>query len=147
MKRSITLMGLLIVAFIGQLSRADCLFGDTMVQMARMRDLHTGKKVTLDARSVLSEVQKVQIKTGMDAKSVKEAFHITDNGEFWSHDVWDSAHKKGYTLYVYSAGENIHGFIFERKGTKPVATVGDGSVDNCKPKYENYDALPWFYTN
>ena len=140
-------MVLLIVAFIGQVSKADCLFGDSLVQMARMRDLHTGKKVTLNARSSLSEVQKEQLKTGMDEKSVKEAFERTDNEEFWSHNVWDSAHRKGYTLYVYSGGENIHGFIFERMGTKPVATVGDGSVDNCKAKFENYDVLPWFYTN
>ncbi len=146
--RSVRLLVVLVsVTFLTSVSGADCVFGDSLVQMARMRDLHTGKKVTLNTGSALSEVQKEQLKTGMDARSVKEAFGITDDGEFWLHDVWDSAHKKGYLLYVYSAGENIHGFIFERKGTKPVAIIGDGSLENCKANYENYDALPWFYTN
>ncbi|MEA3307291.1 MAG: hypothetical protein U9Q34_05865, partial [Elusimicrobiota bacterium] len=133
-------------------ANAGCLFGDTLVQMARMNDLETGREVVLKLRNRLSKTQINQLTRAFSKEyeekfTLKDVFAATDDGLIYERKVYDSYGQKHYTMYIYSAGDNMHGFIFEGKTLKQVARIGDGSIYNCKVGFELYDFLPWFYTN
>jgi hypothetical protein len=133
-------------------ANAGCLFGDTLVQMARMSDLETGHELTLKENTKLTKIQKGQIMQAFSKEykepfTIKDAFEFTDDGLIYERKVYDTYSQITYTMYIYSAGDNMHGFIFEAKTLNQVARIGDGSIYNCTVDFEMYDFLPWFYTN
>lgn len=129
-----------------------CLFGDTLVQMARMNDLEAGREITLKADSKLTKLQIAQLTQAFSQEweenyTLKNVFEATDDKEIYEREIYDVYSRITYTMYIYSAGDNTHGFIFESKTLKQVARIGDGSIYDCKVDFEMYDFLPWFYTN
>lgn len=141
------------LALLPSLSYA-CLFGADLVQMARMGDLKANKARVLKNPTKLTDLQKKQILAGMkptleseelELDKIENAFEATQDKEFVSRRIFDSAHKKAYLLYVYSGGDNVHGFITRDNSDELVAQISDGSIEegSCKVDFENYDALPW----
>ncbi len=146
------IMLILVLSFMSFSSASACLFGDTLVQMARMSDLETSTEVTLKPNTKLNKLQIAQLTQAFSQEweenfSIQDVFEATDDGLIYERKVYDSYNRKHYTMYIYSAGENMCGFIFEAKTLKQVARIGDGSIYNCKVDFEMYDFLPWFYTN
>jgi hypothetical protein len=143
----------LALIFVTASASADCVFGKDMVQMARFRDLKVSKQITLTPTSKLTPLQVEQIMAGAkvmefeDAANASEVIKDLDDSELWIRRVWDSAHRVAYQFYIYSLGDNIQGFITEEKSAKIVAKVGDASFYECEPQFDNYDSLPWFYSN
>lgn len=148
-QRTLALLALLLAAPAAHA----CLFGGTLVEMARLRDLLTDPAVTLTAKTQMTELQKRQIvgalqKEGWtEIKTVQDAFAHTDDKQFFSHRVVSQSTGKAYTMYIYSAGDNVHGFIYEENTLERAARIGDASIYDCKPDYESYGSLPWFYSN
>ena len=142
--RTLLLISLLIV---GGNASASCIFGDDLVETARMKDLNVSSDKTISEKSKVSRITKQHIVTGMEAYSFPEALEMTDDGKFWVHSVEDTTHAGDYLMYIYSAGDNINGFFVDVETNDIVAKVGDGSIHSCIVDFENYDKLDWFYTN
>jgi hypothetical protein len=145
MKYFILFMGLVLLS--ANQVFASCLFGDHLIQTARMKDLNFSKERIVTIKSVLTAKEEKQILVGTETNSLENAFDSTDDGEFWIRSVEDTAHQRSFTLFVYSSGDNIQGFFSSDSDDSVVAKVGDGEVYDCKVSYSNYDDLQWFYTN
>jgi hypothetical protein len=132
-----------------------CLFGDHLVTMARMRDLDVGAEIVIDSESAaeLASIQRDQIldgfsRTGVEPPaSISDALAATDDSEILLREVTDTAHERQFNMYVFSAGDNIVGFIYYARSLRLAAEIGDGSIGNCETGYSAFDSLPFFYTN
>ena len=151
MKKTTCVLSVLILG-VALSSAGACLFGNTLVEMARMSDLSAGPEIILTRGTVLPDLQKKQIVSALqkeweDIRTIQDAFDYTDDGLFYVRRILDTLSHESYTMYIYSAGDNVHGFIFREATTEQVARIGDASIYDCRVSFQRYDYLPWFYSN
>jgi hypothetical protein len=126
-----------------------CIFGEHLVDMARMADLDISDAQTIDASTPLEGIVKEQVlDTAFDpGMTLEEVIDSTDDAEIDLLTVRDEAHRRNFKMYVWSAGDNTVGRIYYSQSLRIAAEIGDGSIGDCDAGYSNYDDLPFFYTN
>lgn len=132
----------------GKSAFAICVFGDHLVQTARMNDLEFSEEkiITSDLKSATPE-EINHLKIGMKVQNISEVMEEHYEARIWVRTIIDTAHERNYSMYLYSSGDNIVGFFIDNRTNNIIAEVGDGSIYNCKAFVEEYDHLRWFYTN
>ncbi len=140
----------LVLSVMSATAASACLFGDTLIQMARMSDLQTGPEIVLKETSKITKLQSKQLiqafsKEYEEKFTMKKIFEFADDGVLYVRSVFDTRNYKTYTMYLYAAGDTVCGYIFEEKTLKQVAVIGDGSIYKCTVSFNRYTSLPWFY--
>ena len=143
-----------VFTLMGSSSWAICLFGDFSFETYRMADLKYHSTRELTEEKVKDPKIIKQIIVGMDfsfgrvIETLSDAFGATDEGMIFVSDVIDTAHNnRVFKYYKYSAGNTSAGFFVHNKTDEVVALMGDQEISWCIVDFENYDSLPWFYTN
>lgn len=141
----------LVAMLFGHSAFAFCIFGDHLVETARMSDLTVSKERIIRSKSDLRPNEREHfirhIKNYTHQSSFQEAIDYTDYREFAARTIRDTVHNREYTMYLYLAGDTWAGFFVDNQTKKMVATVSDGSIYKCKAGFDNFDALKWFYVN
>jgi len=127
-------------------SSAECLFGSSTVQMARLvNDLIVGEEEILSRSTHMTDLQGAQIMAGMGVTSLSDAFVTSDDNVLRTRLVEDRNTGRQYTLYVFAKWDGFVGFIFERGNMRRAATIGNGRIVKCTAEFEGHDVLPWAY--
>jgi hypothetical protein len=124
-----------------------CLFGEKLLETARMRDLIASQEKTIAADTVIRPFEKNQLITAFHTRDIETAIRATDRDEVYQRRIWDNAHHEAYYLYMWLTGDIYTGVIFQGKTNHAAARIHDGNIVDCVVYLENYDALPWLYIN
>ncbi len=138
-------------------SFSKCLFGDDLVDTARMKDLIVSEEQTLNKDSKVNKKTLSQIIKGVSAslgvsvtsyeEALKYASYSLEKAELWVRSIKDTAHDRNYRMYLFDAGGNIYGFFINTESNDVEALITDGQITSCETDFEDFDRLDWFYTN
>ena len=107
----------------------DLVFSNREISPASFDDTKIIKQIISGMNRVYGESEEFD--------SFTKALKFTDNHSFWMHKITvTNQNNKVFMLYIYSAGDNIHGFFVDNDTGEVVAEIGDGSIVNCTARFE-----------
>lgn len=113
----------------------ECVFGTTWYELGRSPWIRVDDKQVLAASTPLDATERARVVTAVQASShtdvttSAEAFDRVDDNVIDRYELIDTSANRVFVAYVYGAGDNTYGRIFDDNGV--VTDIHDGDLMHC----------------